>query len=132
MSAKRENRTEHSSTSSTPMLLELMIELPLLLLDQKDIYTDRPQGSDASIGGPVQATACRIENLWQQHASAGVSKETLELLLTGWSKGTNTAYQLGRKRCSGWYQGREASPISCGVQPFLDFITSLFQEGLQY
>jgi len=32
----------------------------------------------------------------------------------------------------GWCQGRKVDPVSCGVQPFLDFLTSLFEEGLQY
>ena len=95
-------------------------------------YIDRPPRADASIGRSQQAKTCCMENLRQQHATAGVSKETLELLLAGWSKGTNTAYQSEWKRWSGWCQRREADPISCGVYLFLDFITSLFQEGLQY
>ena len=40
-----------------------------------------------------------MENLWQQDTSAGISKETSELLLAGWSKGTKAAWQ------SGWNDG---------------------------
>jgi len=95
-------------------------------------HTERLYEPTAPIGAPQQAKVSRLESLRQQHAATGVSKETSELLLAGWSKGTNTAYQSGWKRWSGWCQRREVDPISSGVQPFLDFITSLFLQRLQY
>ena len=55
-------------------------------------HTDRLQGPNASIGGPQQIGTCCLENLKQQHATTGVSKETLQLLLAGWSKETYIAY----------------------------------------
>lgn len=64
--------------------------------------------------------------------SAGVSEDTSELLLSGWSWGTNTTYNAGWGHWSHWCDTRKVDPISCGVQPFLEFITSLFTEGLEY
>ena len=54
------------------------------------------------------------------------------MLEAGWSKGTNTTYQSAWKRWHGWCSRREINPISCTVQPFLEFLTSLFKEGLRY
>ena len=54
------------------------------------------------------------------------------MLEAGWSKGTNTTYQSAWKRWHGWCSRREINPILCTVQPFLEFLTSLFKEGLHY
>ena len=65
----------------------------------------------------LRLAACM--NLQQQHATTGVSKKTLQLLLAGWSKGTYMVYQSIWKHWSSWCQRREADPISCEIQPFL-------------
>ena len=107
-----------------------MIELPLLLPDQKNILTD----SKGQMHPLVDFNRLRLAawmNLQQQHATTGVSKETFQSLLVRWRKGTYLMYQSRWKQWSSWCQRREVDPISCEIQPFLDFITSLFQEGLQ-
>lgn len=95
-------------------------------------HADRSRWATPSTSVPEETKTSRLEDIRRQHTTAGISVETSELLLTGWSKGTNTAYQSGWKRWSGWCARREVNPISCGIQPFLSFITSLFQEGLKY
>jgi len=62
-----------------PMLLELMVELPLLLPDQ-DILRD-PMKPASSIGMPQQTKTSCLESHQQQHSITGVSEETSELLL---------------------------------------------------
>ena len=54
-----------------------------------------------------QPETTRLENVWRQHAAIGVLQTTSELLLAGWSRGTNKAYQSG---WIGWCQGREIDP----------------------
>jgi len=39
-------------------------------------------------------TSC-LQSIGNHHAAAGVSKKASDLLLAGWSKGTNTTYQSG-------------------------------------
>ena len=95
-------------------------------------YADKPREPATPAGNSEQTKASHLEDIRQQHTSAGVSSEASELLLEGWSRGTNVAYQSGWKRWSSWCNGRKINPISAGIQPFLNFITSLFQEGLQY
>ena len=138
MSPEGENGTKHSCASSTLMAEPTLVPNAVRVDDRtypasaRSGYIDGPPREDAPIGRSQQAKTFRMENLWQQHTTAGISKETSVLLLAEWSKGTNTAYQLGCKRWSGWCQKREADLISCRVQLFLDFITSLFLKGLQY
>ena len=95
-------------------------------------YADKPREPATPTGNSKQTKASRLEDIRQQHTLAGISSEASELLLAGWSRGTNVAYQSGWKRWSSWCKGRKINPISAGIQPFLNFITSLFQEGLQY
>ena len=134
-----EDGTEHNCPGGSPVAEPDMVPNASGINGGVPTTSARPEGHTerlyeptAPIGAPQQAKVSRLESLWQQHAATGVSKETSELLLAGWSKGTNTAYQSGWKRWSGWCQRREVDPISSGVQPFLDFITSLFLEWLQY
>ena len=37
---------------------------------------------------PEVAKVSRLEDIWQQHASTGVSKQTSDLMIAGWSNGT--------------------------------------------
>ena len=77
--------------------------------------------------------ASRLQSIRQQHAATGVSEKASELLLAGWSAGKNTAYQSGWARWSRWCGEREIDPVSCSIQPFLDFLADLYHgQGLQY
>jgi len=66
------------------------------------------------------------------YTAAGISEEAAQLLLSGWSKGTNTTYQSAWKKWVSWCISREIDPLSCPVQPFLDFLAGLHAEGLKY
>ena len=62
----------------------------------------------------------------------GVSERSSKLIMAGWSTDTNTAYQSAWKRWCGWCAERKIDPLSCGVQPFLDILADLFEQGLQH
>ena len=77
--------------------------------------------------------ASRLQSIRQQHTATGVSEKASELLLAGWSAGTNAAYQSGWARWNHWCGEQEVDPVSCSIQPFLDFLADLYHEqGLQY
>lgn len=59
--------------------------------------TERPHGTATPIGMSQQVEAGHLESIRQQHCTRGIPKQTSELLLAGWSRGTNTAYQSGWK-----------------------------------
>ena len=139
MPTEDQSRTEYNCVSGTgmaePSMVSNVIGLssgtspsPPSLLEP----VVRPQGATTPPSVLQQVEASRMESIRRQHSAAGVSGDTSALLLAGWSRGTNSTYQTGWKRWSSWCQGRKADPVSCGVQPFLEFITSLFKEGLEY
>ena len=126
MSSESEKRTEYGSASGTPVAEPDMVpnvaridDRVSTALTQAEGHTKRFQRPAASIGMSQQAKTSRLKSLRQQQSAIDVSKETSELLLAGWSKGTNTAYQSGWKRWSSWCQRRKIDSISCRIQPFL-------------
>ena len=93
---------------------------------------DRPVRPASPLNKSQQTSISRLETVRQGYAADGVSAEAAQLLLSGWSKGTNTAYQSAWKKWVSWCVTREVDPLSCSVHPFLDFLAGLFSEGLQY
>ena len=100
-------RTEHNYASGSSMVE------PKLVSDAPGVdggvsaafagpegHTERSNKPTSPNGMPQQAKTSCLESL-QEHSIAGVSKETSELLLVGWSNGTNMAYQSGWKCWSG-------------------------------
>jgi len=73
-----------------------------------------------------------LETIQHRQQAAGISSEAFQLLAAGWSKGTNTTYESAWRRWDSWCSQRQIDPISCAVQPFLEFLTGLFKEGLEY
>ena len=93
---------------------------------------ERPIRQATSSGySRTAATSC-LEVIRHSQQAEGISREASQLLAAGWSKGTNTTYQSAWRRWDSWCSERQIDPISFAVQPFLEFLTSLFQEGLQY
>ena len=92
----------------------------------------RPIWSTSSPVTDRPASSSYMDTVRGGYAAAGISAETAQLLLSGWSKGTNTTYQSAWKKWVGWCISREIDPLSCPVQPFLDFLTGLHSEGLKY
>ena len=93
---------------------------------------DRSVQQPTSLGCNRTITTSRLEVIRHRQQTKGISEEASQLLEARWSKGTNTTYQSAWKRWHGWCSRQEINPISCTVQPFLEFLTSLFKEGLRY
>ena len=94
---------------------------------------DRPLRRHSSPDKPREAPVSCVESVRERYTSAGLSQQTADLLVAGWSQGTNTAYESGWRRWTCWCDSSHVDPFSSGIQPFLDFVVgSLFTEGLQY
>ena len=139
MSTEDSPGEEHHNDSSA------MVGLPSMVPSFTGESSRPPIASTQSQGSPVQpsrpysptsrprtSTASRMQSIRGQYEAAGVSGRATELLLAGWSKKTNTVYQSGWSRWTSWCNKREVNPLSCGIQPFLDFLSDLFREGLKY
>ena len=49
-----------------------------------------------------------------------------------YSGGTSSSYQSGWKKWGCWCSRREIDPFSCDIRHFLDFLSELFEDGLQH
>ena len=74
-------------------------------------------------------TTSRLEVIKRRQQTEGISEETSQLLAAGWSRGTTTTYQSAWKRWNSWCSGWQINPISCSIQSFLEFLTSIFKGG---
>ena len=128
-----------SDTSSTS--LEVTAVVPSITRTVSGLSPDAPTNSEAlvrpirqatSFDGNRPATTSRLESIRHRQQADGISSEASQLLAAGWSRGTNTTYESAWRRWDSWYSERQVDPISCAIQPFLEFLTSLFKEGLQY
>lgn len=79
-----------------------------------------------------QSPACRLEGLRGRYASTGISEQATGLITAGWSQRTNTAYQSAWSRWQRWCGTRDVDPFSAPVTELVNFLGSLFSEGLQY
>ena len=101
-------------------------------LSSRPRTVDGPLWQPTSTSGHRPAATSRLESIQLRQLAAGISEETSQLLAAGWSRGTNTAYQSAWKRWNSWCAEQQVDPLTCPIQPFLDFLTGLYKEGLQY
>ena len=94
--------------------------------------TNRHIRATSPINASGSASISRMDTVQQGYTTEGISAEAAQLLLSGWSKGTNTAYQSAWKKWVSWCIPQKVDPLLCSVNPFLDFLVGLFSEGLQH
>ena len=105
-----------------PALLELLISNPLLLPKGRNLLTDLPPNGRSAIN--------RLERVRRQHNDMGVSDRSSNLIMDGWSTGTNMAYQSAWKRWwCGWCAERKLIPFMWNPT-LLGFLSRPFWTGL--
>ena len=128
-----------SDTSSTS--LEVTAVVPSITRTVSGLSPNAPTNSEAlvrpiwqatSSDGNRPATTSCLESIRHRQQADGISSKASQLLAAGWSRGTNTTYESAWRRWDSWCSEHQVDPISCAIQPFLEFLTSLFKEGLQY
>ena len=119
-------------TWSTQPLYPTLLELLTIDLTEVRVSSDRPIQSNTSTTEKGSTGASRLEGLRRLHLKEGVSKMASDLMLAGWSKGTNSTYQSSWSKWNSWCITRELNPFSTDVRFFLDFLAELFEQGLQY
>ena len=114
-----------------PDLAEVPGRVPSITT-QTSSAANRPLQQVAPSHTEGTATACCVESIRQCHSAEGISSRASELILAGWNKATNSAYQSSWQRWNRWCAGRRIDPFSCHVQQFLDFLADLYEEGLEH
>ena len=71
-----------------------------------------------SPGKPGETSANRLESVRGQLAAAGVSGQAADLLVAGWSQGTNSTYKSAWRQWLCWCGAKQVDLISCGIHPF--------------
>ena len=139
MSTETSHGGQHHNISSAMVVLPSLVSSSAgepsrfpIVAPQLRGSPDQPSRPNSPPDRTKVPTANRLQSIRGQHEAAGISEQASELLLAGWSKGTNTAYQTGWSRWTSWCNERKVNPFSCGVQPFLDFLSDLFSKGLKY
>ena len=134
-----DTRGVHNCTNST------CVASPSMVPDPAEVPGGVPSvatQTSSVANGPLQqvtpsltegtATACCVESIRQRHSAEGISSRASKLILAGWSKATNSAYQSSWQRWNRWCAGRGIDPFSCHVREFLDFLADLYEEGLEH
>ena len=88
------------------------------------------QGTPPATQGATATS--RLESVRHACSMSGISERATDIISAGWWRGTNSAYQSGWIKWTGWCSTRGLNPLSCSVQHFLDFLTELFDSGLQH
>jgi len=98
-------RKEHNSPDHVPVACTNMVpssaglsDIMLSPLTKEARPPNGPLQSTASTGRTRQITTSHLESIGGQYSAAGVSQGTTDLLLAGWSKGTNSTYESAWKR----------------------------------
>ena len=73
-----------------------------------------------------------MANIREANRNAGLSEKASQLLIKGWRKGTRTAYNASWERWASWCNQRQTNPIQATVAEITEFLTDLFEAGLQY
>ena len=130
---------EYSGVGDPPLASATLVSSSLGSGGRPPVESSQERGPPAGpprqvtpAGKPGEASVSRLESVKEQLSAAGVSQQASDLLVAGWSQGTNATYESAWKRWLCWCSSRQVDPLSCGIHPFLDFIGSLFTEGLQF
>ena len=125
------NSTSVASTGMVPHPAEMPNRVSSSITETPTVVIRPVQQATPPISERA-ATASRMEGIRQCHTAAGISGRTSGLILAGWSKATNTAYQSSWGRWNCWCVERGIDPFSCHVSEFLDFLAGLYEEGLEH
>ena len=77
---------------------------------------------------PSSRLACVGKSVKEQ----GISKRVSKILLSSWRSSREKYYQSAWKSFDGWCFEKSEDPISCLVNSVLEFLTDLFDKGLQH
>ena len=73
-----------------------------------------------------------MESIDRNFQTKGFSEQARNLLSASWRKGTQKDYGCKFDKFSGWCRSREIDPHSPTLNQIADFLSDLFEEGLQY
>ena len=79
-----------------------------------------------------ESQSSRLACVGKSLKERGISGRVSKILLSSWRSSTEKHYQSAWKSFDSWCFGKSEDPISCPVNIVLEFLTDLFDKGLQY
>ena len=101
------------------------------IADHAPRHAKQPFQQKAHSHGTQQVAISSLEAVRKQHKSTGVSEKASDFIESGWSKGTNVAYQSAWSKWSSWCHEQQVDPISCEIHFIVNFLAELYAQGLQ-
>ena len=89
-----------------------------------------PRGKTISNNSKGQSS--RLACVGKSLKERGISERVSKILLSSWRSSTEKHYQSAWKSFHSWCFEKSEDPISCPVNIVLEFLTDLFDKGLQY
>lgn len=112
-----------------PMLLESLIDMPILLTMHPDMLSNPfNERHPLMVHKKLQLAAWKLSG--SNTELREFQKKASELIESGWSKGTNVAYQSAWNKWCGWCR-EQVDPISCEIHFVVNFLADLYAQGLQ-
>ena len=91
-----------------------------------------PKGGGTPNDPEQQPPLSGMASFREANKNAGLSEKASQLLIKGWRKGTRTAYDAAWNRWASWCNQREIDPVQATVADVTEFLTNLYEDGLQY
>ena len=92
----------------------------------------QPSGRNPSINSKQKSKTSGMAVIRKRLQSKGVSEKAANLISSARSKGTRKNYESAWKKFSSWCYGKQINPIQCPITDILDFLSHLFESGLEY
>ena len=61
-----------------------------------------------------------------------LSPRVSDIIMSSWRSGTQAQYKSAWSKWSSWCAEKQEDPVSCDISCFLEFLSELFDNGLQY
>ena len=128
----------HNDTDSPTVATSALLQSDAKTVDSIPTETsvqsevvDSVQGKGCSPPAGTSSSDCMV--VIDRHLSTkGFSSETRELLAKSWRKGTQKDYKSKFRKFSCWCHERDINPYLASLANCADFLTGLFDKGLQY
>jgi hypothetical protein len=89
-------------------------------------------GGNSSPGTNRESPAGSLESLGGCPETATLSERSRSLYAHAWRPGTQSSYHSSWGRWNRWCHGKQSDPVRAPLELVIEFLTHLFDEGLQY
>ena len=114
-------------TTLVPLLLEMVVEIPALLPNKRNLIANTPCQSTRH-----KPTTSRVGHLWEKFRGQKLSEKASRLLLSSWRPKSSKTYESLFTKLASWCSERGSDPISGDIGEVVNFLAHLFHQGYQY